>query len=103
MAIAFFNAEEMGLLGSQHFVSMWARYEKVYGKMVAMLNLDMIGRYKNDLSIMGLGSSKAFKNISSLSPQSIRNQGVANEDTGAVNQELMGAGQGQQLADDVLG
>lgn len=67
VAIAFFNAEEMGLLGSQHFVSMWARYEKVYGKMVAMLNLDMIGRYKNDLSIMGLGSSKAFKNISSLS------------------------------------
>jgi hypothetical protein len=42
------------------------------------------------------------KNIPSLSVESIRNRGVSNEDTGAVNQELLGAGQGEQLAEDIL-
>lgn len=55
-----FNAEEMGLLGSKQFVERWAQYEQTYGKIVAMLNFDMIGRYTDSLSIMGLGSADIF-------------------------------------------
>lgn len=55
-----FNAEEIGLLGSQHFIDTWERYEVEYGKIQAMLNFDMIGRYQTAMTIMGVGSSKAW-------------------------------------------
>jgi hypothetical protein len=57
-----FNAEEMGLLGSSHFVDMWARHETDYGKMVGMLNYDMVGRYSTELSVMGTDSSLEINN-----------------------------------------
>ena len=59
-AFVLFNAEEMGLLGSAHFVDMWARYEETYGKMISMLNFDMVGRYSTEVSVMGTDSSLAF-------------------------------------------
>lgn len=59
----FFNAEEMGLLGSAYFADMWARYKKDYGEMVAMLNFDMVGRYNKAYSVMGTGTSKQWKGI----------------------------------------
>ncbi|MDH5415065.1 MAG: M28 family peptidase, partial [Flavobacteriaceae bacterium] len=53
-----FNAEEMGLLGSTHFVDMWlGRYEQTYGKISAMINFDMVGRYDKDISVMGTDSA----------------------------------------------
>ncbi len=55
-----FNAEEMGLLGSSHFVDMWQRYEATYGKITAMLNFDMVGRYNKELSIMGTDSATGW-------------------------------------------
>jgi hypothetical protein len=56
-----FSAEEAGLLGSQAFVE-----DKVIDpkKMVAMLNLDMIGRMSDDyLFVGGLGSGKELHSI----------------------------------------
>jgi len=58
-----FNAEEMGLLGSNHFVTMWPTYEKDYGIMKAMINFDMVGRYNKDLSLMGTDSSAEWNKI----------------------------------------
>lgn len=50
-----FSAEEMGLLGSQYFVSNpLISLPSVKG----MINLDMIGRLKNELTIEGTGSAK---------------------------------------------
>ncbi len=56
-----FSGEEEGLVGSAHFV----RNPTVpLEKIVAMLNLDMIGRMTNErLSISGLGSSPQWEEI----------------------------------------
>lgn len=56
-----FSAEEAGLLGSQAFVE-----DKIIDpkKMVAMLNLDMIGRMSDDyLFVGGLGSGKELHSL----------------------------------------
>jgi aminopeptidase YwaD len=56
-----FSAEEMGLLGSNHFVE-----EPLLGldNIAAMLNLDMVGRLRNnDITIFGTGSSPMFSVI----------------------------------------
>ena len=56
-----FSAEEAGLLGSEAFVE-----DKVIdpSKMVAMLNLDMIGRMSDDyLFVGGLGSGKELHGL----------------------------------------
>ena len=58
----FFNAEELGLLGSTHFVENWNALSEEYGKITAMLNFDMIGRFQNEVSIMGVGSAFEWKN-----------------------------------------
>lgn len=60
-----FSGEEMGLLGSQHYASdPTVDIESI----VAMLNMDMIGRLTPDdeanmLSIQGLGTGDSFKEI----------------------------------------
>ena len=58
-----FNAEEMGLLGSQYFVQSWAQFSSKYGEIEAMLNFDMIGRYKQEISVMGTGSSPDWSSL----------------------------------------
>lgn len=58
-----FNAEEVGLLGSASFVENWAMYEEKYGKIVAMLNYDMVGRFSNEVSVMGLSTGLEWRNI----------------------------------------
>lgn len=58
-----FNAEEMGLLGSAHFASSWSRYEPTYGKIVGMLNFDMVGRYQKSVQVMATDSSKQWSDI----------------------------------------
>ena len=56
-----FTAEETGLLGSQHFV----KHSPVpMDKVVAMLNLDMVGRVRqNKLSIGGVATAPSFEKI----------------------------------------
>ncbi len=56
-----FGAEEMGLLGSAHFVN-----HPVFPleKTIAMLNMDMIGRMKDSaLAISGIGTAKEFEDL----------------------------------------
>lgn len=55
-----FTGEESGLLGSKYFVE--SELMKKYN-VISMLNLDMIGRYKDDLMIGGIGSTNQFKEI----------------------------------------
>jgi hypothetical protein len=56
-----FTAEESGLLGSKH----WVAHPTVpIENVVAMLNMDMIGRLKdNTLQIGGMGTGKGFKDL----------------------------------------
>lgn len=58
-----FNAEEVGLLGSANFVDTWAQYENAYGKIVEMLNYDMVGRYSKEVSVMGAGTGLEWKTL----------------------------------------
>ncbi len=57
-----FDAEEMGLLGSRHFVQT-SPYD--YKDYHAMINLDMIGRLRNEnsLQIGGVGTAKESQTI----------------------------------------
>jgi hypothetical protein len=57
--IVFFSAEEVGLLGSKNFTEALPIPENA--KVVAMLNLDMVGRLNNNrLSVLALRSSADF-------------------------------------------
>jgi len=54
-----FSAEEMGLLGSKHFVE---DPPIALSQIDAMLNMDMIGRLRNgDLEILGVGAGAQFE------------------------------------------
>jgi len=56
-----FTGEELGLLGSQHYVS---HPELPLDKAVAMLNMDMIGRMKESKIFMsGLGTGSSFQKL----------------------------------------
>lgn len=56
-----FGAEEMGLLGSAHFVN---HPTFPLEKTIAMLNMDMIGRMKDSaLAISGIGTAKEFEEL----------------------------------------
>lgn len=58
-----FTAEESGLLGSKYFVSsdLMSKYN-----IVTMLNLDMIGRYKEEATIRGVGTSSMYRQFAEL-------------------------------------
>ncbi len=85
IVFAAWSGEELGLHGSNHFVKMlqWALLEQVHGKfddgttpdilddldskiplpklnawVIAYLNMDMVGRYRDQLQLQGLGSSE---------------------------------------------
>ena len=67
--IAFFGAEEQGLVGSKNFLE-WMKKEDAQRKnlpknikgIVAMVNLDMVGRMRDHaLSVSGTGTSSSFK------------------------------------------
>ncbi len=59
--VAFFGAEEMGLLGSKYLVE---HFPVPLDHVVMMLNLDMVGRLKNNrLTIMGAGTSSAWTGL----------------------------------------
>jgi len=57
-----FGAEEMGLLGSKHYVQSLPEAER--GRIAAMLNFDMVGRLGPDgLVVAGAGTSKAWPGL----------------------------------------
>lgn len=56
-----FDAEELGLLGSRHFV---ANPTVDLGRIIAMINFDMIGRAENaNLTVFGVPTSDEFEPI----------------------------------------
>lgn len=56
-----FSGEELGLIGSQHFVD---EMEIASDSVMAMINLDMIGRMNNnELNIFGTGTSSQWEEI----------------------------------------
>jgi hypothetical protein len=58
-----FSGEERGLLGSEHFVK-HAPVSVPMNKVVAMVNLDMIGRLRpGSLEVGGVGTSPAFREL----------------------------------------
>lgn len=61
-----FGAEEMGLLGSKHYVETLDK--KLRGRMVAMLNFDMVGRLgaEQGLVIAGMGTSSVWPKLVDL-------------------------------------
>ncbi len=58
--VVAFTAEEMGLLGSAHFVKNLPVPKE---KIIAMINFDMIGRMKDDFTIFGYSSAKNFEQL----------------------------------------
>lgn len=56
-----FGAEEMGLLGSEHFVRTTTLET---AKVAAMVNMDMIGRLREDsLEVSGMGTAEEFDSV----------------------------------------
>ena len=62
---AAWSGEEIGLLGSSHFMRSHAfgKKDSKGRKIIAYLNLDMVGRYKEKLTLHGVGSSTAWKKL----------------------------------------
>ncbi len=63
---AIWSAEEVGLLGSNHFLkSVKKRYgkRKMKKSLVAYFNMDMIGRMKDKLLVQAVGSSKLWPSM----------------------------------------
>ncbi|MEZ0385579.1 MAG: M28 family peptidase, partial [Verrucomicrobium sp.] len=63
---AAWSGEELGLLGSSHFVEGLAKMikgdanAKLTGMLAACLNMDMIGRFNKNLVLQGMGSSSVW-------------------------------------------
>lgn len=62
---AIWSAEEIGLLGSTHFTRHWSEISKIPLKnyFSAYLNMDMIGRLKDRLSVQGVGSGNQWTSL----------------------------------------
>ncbi|MBL6988189.1 MAG: M28 family peptidase [Bacteriovoracaceae bacterium] len=61
--ITFFNAEEHGLIGSKHLMDQWPRLASKYGKIVSMINFDMVGRYVDKLNVAEAGSAIEWRSL----------------------------------------
>lgn len=59
IVFAAWSGEELGLLGSSFFVERFAgdKRETLQPEIAAYLNMDMIGRYRESLTLQGVGSS----------------------------------------------
>ncbi len=62
VVFAAWSGEELGLLGSNHFVKRFAgdKRETLQPEIAAYLNLDMIGHYRENLILQGVGSSSIW-------------------------------------------
>jgi len=56
---AAFSGEELGVLGSSHFI----KHQQITKQIVAVINLDMVGRLREKLVVQGVGSSTDWPNI----------------------------------------
>ncbi len=65
---ALWSAEEMGVLGSKAFIDDWESENKLKMKdtFSASLNLDMVGRLKEKLSVQGVGSSQYWGRLAEV-------------------------------------
>lgn len=61
---AVWSGEEIGVLGSHHYVSQFKKMSDVF---VAGLNMDMIGRLRDNLNIQGVGSAEGFRALAEAS------------------------------------
>ncbi|MES2803891.1 MAG: M20/M25/M40 family metallo-hydrolase [Bdellovibrionota bacterium] len=61
---AVWSGEEIGVLGSHHFVNQFKKLSDVF---VAGLNMDMIGRLRDNLNIQGVGSADGFRALAEAS------------------------------------
>ncbi|MGZ3723527.1 MAG: M28 family peptidase, partial [Bdellovibrionales bacterium] len=70
---AVWTGEEIGILGSSHFVKDMSGL-----KISAYLNMDMIGRYRDQLQVLGLGSAPEWRSLvektNSVHPLTIHTQ-----------------------------
>jgi hypothetical protein len=62
LIFAFWSGEELGLLGSNHFVKSFAKKD-LSTEFMANLNMDMIGRLRDAAVLQGTGSSSQWKQI----------------------------------------
>ena len=62
VVFAAWSGEELGLLGSGHFVKRFAgdARETLQPEIAAYLNLDMIGQYRDNVILQGVGSSTVW-------------------------------------------
>ena len=63
LLLSAWSGEELGLLGSSHFVRSLVEEEKLDSlaeRVVAYLNMDMIGRLRESLVLQGVGSSSVW-------------------------------------------
>lgn len=61
---AVWSGEEIGVLGSHHFVNQFKKMSDVFA---AGLNMDMIGRLRDNLNIQGVGSAEGFRALAEAS------------------------------------
>lgn len=61
---AVWSGEEIGVLGSHHFVN---QFKKMSDTFAAGLNMDMIGRLRDSLNIQGVGSAEGFRALAEAS------------------------------------
>ena len=62
LVFAAWSGEELGLLGSSHFVeTVGGPAEPLDSRVAAYLNLDMVGRLTTDLILQGVGSSSNWR------------------------------------------
>ncbi|MDP7693621.1 MAG: M28 family peptidase, partial [Vicinamibacterales bacterium] len=67
VVFAAWSGEELGLLGSGHFARTFSESgdesANLYPAIAANVNLDMIGRYRNGLTLHGIGSSSVWPTL----------------------------------------
>jgi Tol biopolymer transport system component len=63
VVFAAWSGEEIGLLGSAHFVKTYAgeETETIYPQVAANINMDMIGRMDRGVIVQGIGSSPIWR------------------------------------------
>lgn len=64
LLFGFWSGEELGLLGSSHFVETYNRDNEaanLNAEVAAYLNMDMVGRLREKLILQGVGSSSVWK------------------------------------------
>jgi membrane-associated protease RseP (regulator of RpoE activity) len=69
---AVWSGEELGVLGSAHFVKDFVPQSKdktVHRNIEAEINLDMVGRLRTNLVLQGAGSSSGWNNVISQANQ----------------------------------